>query len=317
MHNRNTRLLGSDPDDIEVAAEILKGGGLVAFPTETVYGLGADASNKDAVMAVFEAKSRPAKNPLIVHVSDLRAAERLAQFGVNAASLAQAFWPGPLTLVLPKDESAKLPAEVSAGRPSIALRMPAHPVAQMLLQRVERPLAAPSANRSGKISPTKAEHVMEELEGRIDAVIDGGACEVGLESTIVGLVGEPALLRPGGLPAHAIEECLNVSLARSDEDQNAPEAPGMLASHYAPNSAVRLNATSARDDEVYLGFGRVADATLNLSPTGDFTEAAANLFAYLRELDDMEASAIAVSPIPELGLGIAINDRLRRAASPR
>jgi L-threonylcarbamoyladenylate synthase len=317
MAARATITLGDTPDDIARAAGILRDGGLVAFPTETVYGLGANARDAGAVRGIFAAKRRPAHNPLIVHVGNMDLARAIAEFDPRAEALAQAFWPGPLTLVLPLRPGAAIAAEVTAGHPSVALRMPAHPVARAILAASGLALAAPSANPSGRVSPTTAAHVLDGLSGRIDAVVDGGTCPVGVESTIVGLLGAPVLLRPGGLPAEAIEACLGEPLARPGADPDRPVAPGQLASHYAPNAPLRLDADAPRSGEVLLGFGPVAGATLNLSPTGDLAEAAANLFGHLRQLDESGAGAIAVSPIPDHGLGLAINDRLRRAAAPR
>jgi L-threonylcarbamoyladenylate synthase len=317
MARGGTITLTDSPADIARAAAILRSGGLVAFPTETVYGLGANACDRDAVRRIYAAKGRPSHNPLIVHVGDMAFARRIAVFDARAEALAQAFWPGPLTLVLPLREDAGIAPEVTAGNEAVALRMPAHPLARALLQASHLPLAGPSANPSGRVSPTTAAHVLEGLSGRIDAVVDGGACPVGVESTIVGLLGPATLLRPGGLPAEAVEACLGAPLVRPGADPAKPVAPGQLASHYAPRARVRLNAEAARGDEVLLGFGTVAGAGLNLSPAGDLTEAAANLFAMLRQLDESGAAAIAVSPVPETGLGLAINDRLRRAAAPR
>ncbi len=311
-----TQLLPKDQAGIDRAAALLAAGDLVAFPTETVYGLGADARNDHAVARVFEAKGRPSFNPLIVHVADLAAARDLARFNDVAERLAGAFWPGPLTLVLPLQPGGGLSPLVTAGLDTVALRMPAHPVAQDLLAAFGGPIAAPSANPSGRISPTRPDHVLEGLDGRIAAVVDGGACDVGVESTIVSAVGAPQLLRPGGLPVEALEACIGAPLP-IDGNADAPSSPGQLASHYAPNAAVRLNARHAAEGEVHLGFGPEAgDATLNLSPSGDLVEAAANLFHHLRQLDET-GRPIAVSPIPETGLGRAINDRLRRAAAPR
>ncbi len=307
--------LSTEAADIARAAALLKAGDLVAFPTETVYGLGADARNDRAVAGIFEAKGRPQFNPLIVHVASLADAEAIADFPDDALRLADAFWPGPLTLVLPLKADAGISPLVTAGLPSVAIRMPAHPVARALLAAFGGPVAAPSANPSGKVSPTRAAHVMDGLGDRIAAVVDGGPCEVGLESTIVGLTGAPALLRPGGLPAEAIEACLGHPLAVGGS-AGSPTAPGQLASHYAPDAPLRLNASDARPGEVLLGFGPTPGAALNLSPSGDLVEAAARLFHALRELDGM-GKPIAVAPIPEKGLGRAINDRLRRAAAPR
>ncbi|PRX37290.1 L-threonylcarbamoyladenylate synthase [Meinhardsimonia xiamenensis] len=312
-----TRTLPADPAGIEEAARLIRAGRLVAFPTETVYGLGADATDGRAVAAIFEAKGRPRFNPLIVHVPDIEAARKIAVFDEAAERLARAFWPGPLTLVLPLRPEARISELVTAGLETVAVRVPAHPVAQALLRAVGRPVAAPSANPSGRVSPTTAEHVLEGLKGRIAAVLDAGPCEVGLESTIVALTPRPMLLRPGGVPAEEIEACLGTSLGAPAPAPERPNAPGQLASHYAPRARLRLDAREARPGEVLLGFGPVERSALNLSPSGDLREAAANLFAFLRQLDAQGAEAIAVSPIPEEGLGRAINDRLRRAAAPR
>ena len=309
----STRLLPATPRGFEDAARLLAGGGLVAFPTETVYGLGADARDDRAVARIFEAKGRPRFNPLIVHLPDLAAARRHARLDDLAERLAGAFWPGPLTLVLPLAEAPLSPL-VTAGLTSVAVRVPAHPVAQALLRAFGGPLAAPSANPSGRVSPTRAGHVLEGLSDRIEAVLDGGACAVGVESTIVGLTdGVPRLLRPGGLPAEAVEDCLGMRLATGGSGTR-PTAPGQLASHYAPGVAVRLQA-EPRPEETFIGFG-ASGGTMNLSPSGDLVEAAANLFHLLREADRL-GRPIAVAPVPERGLGRAINDRLRRAAAPR
>lgn len=315
MTQKDTEVLQPDDSGLARAAAILRGGGLVAFPTETVYGLGADARNNTAVARIFEAKGRPQFNPLIVHVASLLDAEKIAEFDQTARSLAQAFWPGPLTLVLPLRPDAGISALISAGLPSVAVRVPEHPLAQRLLRAFDGPVAAPSANPSGRISPTTAGHVLAGLSGRIDAVLDGGACGVGVESTIVGLQPEPVLLRAGGLPAEAIEACLGQTLAQAKKTDR-PNAPGQLDSHYAPRAALRLNATKRRTGEMLLGFGAV-DCDLNLSASGDLTEAAANLFRHLHDLDARASGGIAVSPVPDHGLGRAINDRLRRAAAPR
>ena len=315
-----TETLRLAPDDggLDRAAALLAAGACVAFPTETVYGLGADARRDDAVAGIYAAKARPAHNPLIVHVPDTDAAAGLAQLSDAARALAAAFWPGPLTLVLPLRGGAGLSRLVTAGLPSVAIRVPAAPVAQALLRRCGLPLAAPSANPSGRISPTTADHVLAGLAGRIAAVIDGGPCTVGVESTILDLTGAPRLLRAGGIPAEALSSVLGLPLVTEPQtDDAAPKAPGMLASHYAPRARLRLEATSAGPGEVLLGFGPVAGAALNLSPAGDLAEAAASMFAALHRLDTDGATAIAVSPIPDTGLGRAINDRLRRAAAPR
>ncbi len=307
--------LKPDAAGIATAAAILQAAGLVSFPTETVYGLGADARNDIAVAQIYAAKGRPSFNPLIVHVASLEAAAQYCEFNEVARQLADAFWPGALTLVLPLKAGAGVSKLVTAGLDTVAVRVPDHSVARDLLAAFGGPVAAPSANLSGRISPTTAAHVTAGLEGRIDAVVDGGACTVGVESTIVSCVGAPALLRAGGIPVEALEACLGQPLLRY-ADPETPTAPGQLASHYAPQGKVRLNAAYANVGEVLLGFGPV-DAPLNLSPAGDLTEAAANLFACLHQLDAMNATAIAVSPIPDHGMGRAINDRLRRAAAPR
>lgn len=308
--------LRPDTEGIAQAAALLAEGALVAFPTETVYGLGADATNGTAVAGIFEAKGRPSFNPLIVHVATLDAARALTRWSDQADRLAMAFWPGPLTLVLPLAENSGISPLVSAGLPSVAIRMPEHAVAQALLRKVRRPLAAPSANPSGRISPTTADHVLAGLSGRIAAVLDGGPCPVGVESTIVGLTDTPRLLRPGGLPVEAIEDALNRKLRPAPAPTTGDiTAPGQLLSHYAPGAPVRLDAVTARPGESHLGFGPVA-GDLTLSASGDLHEAAANLFGHLHRLDDL-GKPIAVAPIPDTGLGRAINDRLRRAAAPR
>jgi L-threonylcarbamoyladenylate synthase len=314
-----------DAAGLAQAAAILRAGGLIAFPTETVYGLGADAGNARAVAALYAAKGRPRFNPLIAHLPDVGAARRIGRFDAPAGALARAFWPGPLTLVLPAEEGGPVVDLARAGLPSVALRVPSHPVAQALLAALGRPVVAPSANLSGRVSPTTAEHVATDLDGRIDAILDGGPARVGLESTIVAcLGGEPRLLRPGGVPRDALEEALGRPLANGPDSGSAPLAPGGLASHYAPRARVRLDAAAVEPHEAVLLFGpagpggiAAAASRLNLSPGADLGEAAANLFGYLRHLDATGAAAIAVAPIPEHGLGEAINDRLRRAASGR
>lgn len=310
-----TQRLQGDPAGLAKAAALLADGGLVAFPTETVYGLGADARSDAAVAGIYAAKERPAFNPLIVHVHNQAMAAQYCVFNHAAEALAGAFWPGALTLVLPLQPEAGISKLATAGLDTLAVRVPDHPVGQGLLAAFGGPVAAPSANPSGRVSPTTSAHVLAGLDGRIDAVIDGGACPVGVESTIVACLEAPTLLRAGGVPVEALEACLGQPLAILT-DPESPTAPGQMASHYAPQGRVRLNVTSAEPGEVLLGFGPVA-APLNLSPSGDLTEAAANLFARLHDLDTMGADRIAVSPIPDHGLGRAINDRLRRAAAPR
>ncbi len=309
-----TELLSQDLAGLQRAAALLRAGKLVAFPTETVYGLGGDARSDTAVARIFAAKGRPRFNPLIVHVPDLAAARDIAQFDARAEAVAAQFWPGPLTLVLPLKD-ARLSALVTAELGSVAIRVPAHPLAQALLREFGGPLAAPSANVSGRVSPTRASHVLDGLAGRIAAVLNGGACAVGVESTILGLVDGPKLLRPGGVAVEALEVLLGpLPLGGSAE---RPSAPGQLASHYAPLSVVRLAALDVRGGEVRLGFGP-DPCDLNLSAAGDLVEAAANLFHLLRQADALAAGRpIAVAPVPEIGLGRAINDRLRRAAAPR
>jgi L-threonylcarbamoyladenylate synthase len=304
---------------LERAAQIICAGGLVAFPTETVYGLGADAGNGEAVARIFEAKGRPRFNPLIVHVGDVAQAEALGEFGADARRLAEAFWPGPLSLVLPRRSDAPLADLVSAGLPTVALRVPSHPVARALIEAAGVPIAAPSANLSGRVSATTAEHVAADFGDSVDFILDGGASLEGLESTIIGFgASGPVLLRSGAVPRENIEAVLEAALA--SPPKAAPRAPGMLASHYAPRAHLRLDAAVPWRGEAFLAFGphESCDADcLNLSETGNLREAAANLFAHLRRLDAAGPATIAVSPIPEQGLGEAINDRLRRAAAPR
>jgi L-threonylcarbamoyladenylate synthase len=315
------------PANVAAAAEALRRGDLVAFPTETVYGLGADATNSRAVARIFEAKGRPRFNPLIAHVADLAAAERIAHFPPHALKLAEAFWPGPLTLVLRKRLEGKISDFVTVGLETIGVRVPAHPVAQALLRAVGRPLAAPSANRSGHVSPTLAAHVYGDLAEVPAFILDGGPTAHGLESTILDAA-EPGViqLRAGALAADAIEHVLGAALLRAGEaidpaTGERPVAPGQLASHYAPRAALRLDATDVRSGEALLAFGprapRHAGPTINLSASGDLVEAGARLFSALRELDAARPAAIAVMPIPDTGIGEAINDRLRRGAAPR
>jgi L-threonylcarbamoyladenylate synthase len=312
-----TATLAPDAAGIAEAARLLAAGELVAFPTETVYGLGGDARSDRAVARIYEAKGRPSFNPLIVHLPDLSSVEAIAEIGPNAQRITSAFWPGPLTLVLPLRPDSGLSPLVTAGLPAVAVRVPEHPLARRLLLAFGGPVAAPSANPSGRVSPTRAEHVLDGLSGRITAVLDGGPCAVGLESTIVLADPDPVLLRPGGLPAEALEAALGKPLAIGG-DAGRPSSPGQLASHYAPEAAIRLDATDARAGEVLVGFGPVA-GTLTLSQTGDLVEAAARLFHILREADLRAGPGgrIAFAPVPETGLGRAINDRLRRAAAPR
>lgn len=313
-----TEALPPDETGLSRAAAILSAGGLVAFPTETVYGLGADARSDFAVARIFDAKGRPRFNPLIVHVTDLATACKYAHFSETATALATRFWPGPLTLVLPLRDGCGLSPLVTAGLATVAIRVPAHPLARALLGRFNGPLAAPSANPSGKVSPTRAAHVATGLTGRIEAILDGGPSSVGLESTILGLAGEPTLLRPGGIATEALEAALGHPLSRYENAQK-PNAPGQLASHYAPDAPIRLNVTQPETGETWVGFGPCKGAALTLSATGNLIEAAANLFDTLRRADALAGpkGRIAFAPIPETGLGRAINDRLKRAAAPR
>ena len=332
MQIERTHVLPAGPVAIEAAATALAGGGLVAFPTETVYGLGADATSDVAVAKLYAAKERPAFNPLIAHVPDLAAARELAHVDGEALALAEAFWPGPLTLVLRQRDGCPIGQLATAGLDTIAVRVPAHRVAGDILRALGKPVVAPSANRSGLVSPTSAQHVLADLAGRIDLIIDDGPSPVGVESTIVACLGRAMLLRPGAIPRAEIERILGRELApmaddamvTADGNPSPPLAPGMLASHYAPRAAVRMNAATVLPGEALLAFGpnlpddaRQAATMLNLSAAGDLAEAAANLFAQLRMLDRDGIGTIAVMPIPAQGLGEAINDRLRHAAAPR
>ncbi|MEE2761539.1 MAG: L-threonylcarbamoyladenylate synthase [Pseudomonadota bacterium] len=306
-----------EPNDagLNQAANYLRAGKLTAFPTETVYGLGADAANEEAVARIFQVKGRPSFNPLIVHVRDTVQARALCDWNETAEAMARTFWPGALTLVLPRNPDAKLSTLVTAGLDTIALRVPDQSIAQALLARSDLAIAAPSANPSGSVSPTTAAHVAATFDSGIAGIVDGGACRIGLESTVLDLSGPtPMLLRPGGISTELISE----ALGKPPETREAGtvKSPGMLERHYAPRARLRLKAQTAEAGEVLLGFGPAAPAdALNLSATGDLVEAAANLFALLHRLDDEDAATIAVMPIPETGLGRAINDRLRRAAN--
>jgi L-threonylcarbamoyladenylate synthase len=306
--------------DPAVAAGLLEDGALVAFPTETVYGLGADATSDAAVARLFEAKGRPSFNPLIIHVAAVAAAAEHGAFNATARKLVDTFWPGPLTLVVPRRVQSAISLLATAGLDSVGLRLPAHPVAQGLLALVGRPIAAPSANPSGRLSPTLPAHVVATLGGRIAAVLDGGATAIGVESTIVSCLGdEPALLRPGGVPRESIEAVLDRPLRIVGTDPGRPTSPGQLASHYAPRATLRLNAVAPQPGEVFVTFGAPPGSyrgdTVALSESGDLIEAAANLFRLLHQLDQRNVARIAIMPIPETGLGLAINDRLRRAAA--
>lgn len=308
-------------ESLDRAAELILTGKLVAFPTETVYGLGADATNEHAVAAIYAAKGRPQFNPLIAHVAGTENIENFVEWNKTAQKLAAQFWPGPLTLVLPRAKGSPIALLASAGLETVAIRCPAHPVAQELIRRAGRPLAAPSANASGKLSPTLAAHVAESLGTKVNLILDGGACKVGVESSVLDLTTEtPTLLRHGGVTKEMLQSFLDLTIREALHDDNAPKSPGMTLSHYAPSLPLRLNATNANASEAFLLFGKEEPLTggaarLNLSPSGDLIEAAANLFSMLRALDRAELAGIAVAPIPESGIGAAINDRLKRAAS--
>jgi L-threonylcarbamoyladenylate synthase len=314
----------ASPENIARAGELLRVGKLVAFPTETVYGLGADATSDEAVARVFEAKGRPTFNPLIVHVPDVATAVNLVEFNDTAQRLVDTFWPGALSLVLPRADNSAISLLASAGLDTIAIRIPDHTAAKALLYAAGTPIAAPSANASGKISPTRAEHVAESLGNKVPLIIDDGPCLLGLESTVIDCTHDiPAMLRPGIITVEQIESIVGETLAPVGDITAAssmPASPGMLQSHYAPTAKILLNASSINQGENLLSFGRHRISGMrkeqNLSPSGNLREAAANLFTMMRLLDD-QASIIAVTPIPEEGLGLAINDRLRRAAAPR
>jgi L-threonylcarbamoyladenylate synthase len=302
-------------NQISKAADLLLNGQLVAFPTETVYGLGALATDDKAVARIYEAKGRPQFNPLISHVPDVEAAFALGEFSADALKLAARFWPGPLTLVVPRWSTCSVSLLASAGLPSLAIRVPQHAIALELLRAVGKPVVAPSANPSGRISPTTAQHVTDGLGDKVAIVLDGGPCAVGVESTVVSFVdGKATLVRPGGLAREVIEDALGFRMPVGQG--GTMHSPGQMESHYAPLAAMRLNAEKPEHGEAYLGFGKFGGAH-NLSPSGDVVEAAANLFCMLHQLDALKPERIAVAPIPMIGLGEAINDRLKRAAAPR
>jgi L-threonylcarbamoyladenylate synthase len=326
---RHTKVAPATAENIAAAAATLRAGGLVAMPTETVYGLAALATSDSAAASIFAAKGRPSFNPLIAHFADTTAAAREADLEPSAARLAAAFWPGALTIVAKVSSSCRISLLARAGLETVALRAPSHPVARALIEATGAPLVAPSANRSGRVSPTRAEHVAADLKGRVDWILDDGPSPLGLESTIVACFGGTVrLLRPGAISREALEAALGEAIsAEPGIEGRAPAAPGQLASHYAPRARLRLDATSVGEAEAVLDFGgvladqvrpaRAAAARLDLSASGDLEEAAAHFFAHLRALDATGAATIAVAPIPERGLGAAINDRLRRAAAPR
>jgi L-threonylcarbamoyladenylate synthase len=313
MDGKQTEVWAGNAQGVAHAAELLRAGGLIAVPTETVYGLAARADSEEAVAAIYRAKGRPEFNPLIVHVASLAMARRLGRFDERGEALAERFWPGPLTLVLPLREDSGIAPAVTAGLPTIALRVPDHPVMQALLSELDLPLAAPSANSSGTVSPTTADHVAASLSGRIDAILDGGPCLAGLESTIAALRanGGWQLLRPGPIPHGELEALLGAPEAVGSKQV---EAPGQLASHYSPGKPVRLDARKAQSDEFMIGFGAVA-GDCNLAPDGDLAFAAARLYACLHEAATSAKPRVAVAPVPSEGIGAAINDRLRRAAA--
>lgn len=310
-----TRIIPADPSGIAQAAALIARGHPVAVPTETVYGLAGDARSGEAVAAIYAAKGRPSFNPLIAHVADIAMAERIALVPPLALKLAAAFWPGPLTMVMPRAPDAPIASLMTAGLPTIAVRIPSHPVMRALIEAVGGPLAAPSANASGSISATRAEHAARSLDGRIELVLDGGPTEVGIESTIVAVEEDRLrLLRPGSITADMLRDAAGAAVETGDT--GTIEAPGQMLSHYAPSKPVRLDATTARRGEFHIGFGTIA-GNASLSPSGKLIEAAARLFELLHVADLNEAEAIAVAPIPAEGLGVAINDRLKRAAAPR
>ena len=310
-----TKIFNTSRHDLSKASELIKSGGTLAFPTETVYGLGADATNKLAVAKIFQAKGRPSFNPLIIHCFSIEQIQTFAMWSSEAQTVADKFWPGPLTMVLPLLPNNQISSLALAGLQTVAVRMPNHSVAQSVLQLANTPIAAPSANPSGAVSATKAEHVISRLNGKIEGIISGYSSKIGLESTIISFLPEPSILRFGAIDETDISELLGLDLEKKRKDEKI-SAPGQLSSHYAPKGSIRLNSKVFKKNEVSLGFGEIL-CDLNLSREANLAEAAANLFDYLHRLDEMGAEKIAVSPIPEEGIGIAINDRLRRAAAPK
>ena len=310
-----TKIFNTSIHDLSKASELIKSGGTLAFPTETVYGLGADATNKLAVAKIFQAKGRPSFNPLIIHCFSIEQIQTFARWSSEAQKVANKFWPGPLTMVLPLLPNNQISSLALAGLQTVAVRMPDHSVAQSILQLANTPIAAPSANPSGAVSATKAEHVISRLNGKIEGIISGYSSKIGLESTIISFLPEPSILRFGAIDETDISELLGLDLKKKRKDEKI-SAPGQLSSHYAPKGSIRLNSKVFKKNEVSLGFGEIL-CDLNLSREANLAEAAANLFDYLHRLDEMGAEKIAVSPIPEEGIGIAINDRLRRAAAPK
>jgi L-threonylcarbamoyladenylate synthase len=315
-----SRIHNPNLSTIESAANLLRQGDIVSFPTETVYGLGADATNSKAIAKIFSAKNRPSFNPLIVHLSDPSKAEQYVEMNQIALTRAFAFWPGPFTMVLPLKENSPISDLITAGLDTVAVRVPANPVAHQLLEKFDGPIAAPSANKSGRISPTSAEHVDNEFGEELEFIIDGGKCDKGIESTIVQILKDKIImLRPGSVTADDIETVTGSNLIINDETSDNPVSPGQLKSHYAPSAKVLLNVKTPKENEAFLAFGNIEPCAnmLNLSSTGNLEEAAANLFSMLRALDHLGLKSIAVASIPQSGLGIAINDRLSRAAAPK
>jgi len=313
----NQRIHSPSAETFDHAAASLKAGDIVSFPTETVYGLGADATNSEAIAKIYAAKERPSFNPLIVHISNLDKAPQYVVINDLAEKLAAAFWPGPFTMVLPLKENSDISDLITAGLNTVAIRVPQNKIAHQLLEHFQGPIAAPSANKSGQISPTTAAHVDGEFGDELSFIIDGGPCEKGIESTIVQVTNtDVILLRPGNITIADIEKIAERPVLQNTDDHAKPTSPGQLTSHYAPNTKMRLNATTINEGECYLGFGDIA-GDLNLSSSSDLNEAATNLFSMMRTLDTMNKSTIAVAPIPSIGLGVAINDRLQRAAAPK
>jgi len=310
-----TKIFNTSKPDLLKASKLIETGGTLAFPTETVYGLGADATNNLAVAKIFQAKGRPSFNPLIIHCFSIEQIQTFAMWSSDAQTVAEKFWPGPLTMVLPLLPNGKIASLALAGLQTVAVRMPAHSIAQSILKLANTPIAAPSANPSGSVSATKAKHVISKLSGKIEGIVSGGSSEIGLESTIISFLPDPRILRFGAIDEADISEILRLDLKKKALDGEI-SAPGQLSSHYAPKGSIRLNSKVFKNKEVSLGFGKVI-CDLNLSRTENLIEAAANLFDCLHKLDEMGAEKIAVSPIPEEGIGIAINDRLKRAAAPK
>ena len=310
-----TKIFNTSKPDLLKASKLIETGGTLAFPTETVYGLGADATNNLAVAKIFQAKGRPSFNPLIIHCFSIEQIQAFAMWSSDAQTVAEKFWPGPLTMVLPLLPHGKIASLALAGLQTVAVRIPAHSIAQSILKLANTPIAAPSANPSGSVSATKAKHVISKLSGKIEGIVSGGSSEIGLESTIISFLPDPRILRFGAIDEADISEILRLDLKKKALDGEI-SAPGQLSSHYAPKGSIRLNSKVFKNKEVSLGFGKVI-CDLNLSRTENLIEAAANLFDCLHKLDEMGAEKIAVSPIPEEGIGIAINDRLKRAAAPK